>query len=275
MQQSRRIEIAKSTLELIQQGFYTNTKGDQVNIQGLQQKAEDNTQLFSPDELSELLNTIGRPNQFNTQFEVNNETTLDAGRRLLAAGASDVLCLNFASAKNPGGGFLGGALAQEECIARASGLYPCLLKAEKYYSYHRKQHTCLYSDHMIYSPGVPVLKDEEGNALDKPACMAIITSPAVNAGVIKRQETSNIDQIVPVMKVRIEKLLALCVHKQHHNIVLGAWGCGVFQNDPENIAELFREALTGRFANQFKEIVFAVKTNKEEMIEPFRKRFIQ
>jgi uncharacterized protein (TIGR02452 family) len=274
MKQSTRIEIAKSTLEILKQGFYTNNKGEKVDITHIQQKAVDNTLMFKPDELKELLENAGQPNNFQTAYEVANETTLDAARRLIDAGELNVLCLNFASAKNPGGGFLGGALAQEECIARASGLYPCLLKAGEYYTYHRQLNTCLYSDHMIYSPDVPIIKDEEGNMLDAPACIAIITSPAVNAGVIKRNEVGNIDQIIPVMKVRIEKLLGLCLHYQHRTLVLGAWGCGVFQNEPEDIAQLFLEALTGRFANQFKRIVFAVKTNNERIIEPFRKRFL-
>jgi uncharacterized protein (TIGR02452 family) len=273
MKQSRRIEIAKDTLELLEKGSYTNNQGEQVDISTIQKNAVDNTRLFKPDELEEMRANNKKANNFQTQFEVTNETTLDAARRLAAEGIQDVLCLNFASAKNPGGGFLGGALAQEECIARATGLYPCLLQAKEYYEYHRKLNTCLYSDHMIYSPNVPILKDEGGNVLDKVVCTTIMTSPAVNAGVIRRQETSKVDKIIPVMKVRVEKLLTLSLYNQHTTLVLGAWGCGVFQNDPEEIAQLFLEALTGRFANQFKRVVFAVKTDKDSIIGPFRKRF--
>jgi uncharacterized protein (TIGR02452 family) len=269
MKQSTRIEIAKSTLEILKQGFYVNNKGIKVPVEQLQHNAVEKTRLYTPDELTGFLS---EPKQaYKTAFEVTNETTLDAARRLVAAGTQHVMCLNFASTKNPGGGFLGGALAQEECIARASGLYPCLLKADAYYQYHRKLDTCLYSDHMIYSPGVPVFKDEEGELLDEPVCVTIITSPAVNAGVVRRQEAGKADQIVPVMKRRIEKLLGLCLHYQHDTLVLGAWGCGVFQNEPEEIAQLFLEALS---ANQFRKIVFAVKTDKERIIEPFRERFL-
>jgi len=273
MRQSRRIEIAKDTLEVLEKGSYTNSKGEQIDIAITQKNAVENTRLFKPDELEEMRVNNKKVNNFQTRYEVTNETTLDAARPLVEDGVEDVLCLNFASAKNPGGGFLGGALAQEECIARATGLYPCLLQAMEYYEYHRKLGTCLYSDHMIYSPRVPILKDEGGNVLDKIVCTTIVTSPAVNVGVIRRQEAGKEDLIIPVMKVRIEKLLALCLHYQHTTLVLGAWGCGVFQNDPEEIAELFREALAGPFANQFKRVVFAVKTNKESIIEPFRKRF--
>ena len=156
----------------------------------------------------------------------------------------------------------------------ASGLYSCLLKAPEYYDFHRNLNTCLYSDHMIYSLQVPILKDEYGNLLDEAVCVTVVTSPAVNAGVVKSRETGNIDKIIPVMRTRIQKLLALSLYRQHTTLILGAWGCGVFQNDPEEISQLFYEALTGRFAGQFKKVVFAVKTNKESMIEPFRKKFI-
>jgi uncharacterized protein (TIGR02452 family) len=273
MKQSRRIEIAKETLEILEKGFYNNGQGEKVDIILIQKNAVDNTQLFKPEALEALLSNTKKENNYQTQYEVTNETTCDAARRLVSEGVQDVMALNFASAKNPGGGFLGGALAQEECIARASGLYPSLLTAMEYYTYHRNLDTCLYSDHMIYSPAVPIIKDEGGSELDEPVCVTIITSPAVNAGVVRRSEENNIEKIIPRMRVRVEKLLALCQNKKHTTLVLGAWGCGVFQNDPEDIAQLFLEALTGKFANQFQRVVFAVKTDKESIIEPFRRRF--
>ena len=273
MNQGKRKAIAEDTLQILEKGFYNNGQGEQVDITLIQKNAVNNTQLFRPEELEELVISTKKENNFQTEYEVTNETTLDAARRLVKEGVEDVMCLNFASAKNPGGGFLGGAVAQEECIARASGLYPCLLTAMEYYNYHRKVRTGLYSDHMIYSPAVPIFKDEGGHELDEPVGVTIITSPAVNAGVIMRDEGGKTDKTAPVMRVRIEKLLALCLNKKHTTLVLGAWGCGVFRNDPEEIAQLFQEALTGKFANQFQRVVFAVKTNKESIIEPFRKRF--
>jgi len=274
MNQSTRIVIAKDTLEILEKGFYTNSKQETVNIASLQEYAMHNTRLYKPEELAEILSQIEIKVDHTTVFEVHNETTLDAARRLVADGEQNVLCLNFASAKNPGGGFLGGALAQEECIARATGLYPCLLEGKEYYTYHRNLNTCLYSDYMIYSPQVPVLKDEDGNLLDEPVPVSVVTSPAVNAGVVRRNEPENIDRIEPVMKLRIEKLLALCRKHSHDVLVLGAWGCGVFQNEPAMIARLFHEALNGPFKNAFKRIVFAVKTNKDAIIQPFTEYFV-
>src|SRR5688500_2570515 len=127
MNQRKRVEIARDTLDILEKGYYLNDDGQKIDINDLQNYAIDNTQYFTPEVLGKLLKNHTASNNFTTEYEVNNETTLDAARRLVAAGEKDVMCLNFASAKNPGGGFLGGALAQEECIARASALYPCLL----------------------------------------------------------------------------------------------------------------------------------------------------
>lgn len=274
MNQQSRVAIAEDTLKLLDQEFYVNGAGNRVDLGPHMAYAINNTILYSPAILQEKLDQQEvEKGAFTTCYEVTNETTLDAVRRLAADGADNILCLNFASAKNPGGGFLGGAIAQEECIARASGLYPCLLKAPAYYSFHRNQKSCLYSDHMIYSPAVPVFKDEDGVLLEEVVTTAIITSPAVNAGVVTEREKDQVEQIIPVMRIRIAKLLALCADRGHETLVLGAWGCGVFRNNPENIASLFHEALSGPFAGRFRKIVFAVKTNKESIIEPFRKYF--
>ncbi len=139
MSQKARVAIANDTLQLLEQGFYVNSTSDRADLAAAMEQAINNTRLFSPDELSDILEkAVGSTGLLETSYEVTNETALDAVRRLTGDGFSNIMCLNFASAKNPGGGFLGGAIAQEECIARASGLYPCLLKAPAYYSFHRK-----------------------------------------------------------------------------------------------------------------------------------------
>jgi uncharacterized protein (TIGR02452 family) len=266
--------IAEDTLRVIEQGYYYNKQNEKIEIAELVQYAVNNTELYSPAQLKTLLSSTENTGHGNTKFEVINKTTLDAARRLAAEGETDIMCLNFASAKNAGGGFLGGAVAQEESIARASGLYPCLLQAPEYYTFHRNQRDLLYSDHMIWSPRVPVFKYENGQVTDNVLCISIITSAAVNAGVLNRNNNVNEQVLEAVMRTRIEKLLALCVVKKHRTLILGAWGCGVFRNDPDMIAGLFHEALTGKFSNCFNRVVFAVKTNNESVIEPFTRRFL-
>jgi uncharacterized protein (TIGR02452 family) len=127
-------------------------------------------------------------------------------------------------------------------LARSSGLYPCLGEHMAMYRINRGNDSCLYTDDMIYSPDVPVIKDDEGDLLDKPYLLSIITAPAVNAGVVVRNEPQHIDQIAPFMMRRMEKVLALALVRGHKNLILGAWGCGVFQNDPKDVAAYFRSA---------------------------------
>jgi uncharacterized protein (TIGR02452 family) len=275
MQKSKRIDTAKKTLQSLKEGYYINQQGERVLLKSYQNFAEAHTRLYAPEELDVLLQSTGLQHRYDTVFEVTGETTLEAVRRIYGQTHEDIFCLNFASAKNPGGGFLNGAKAQEESIAMASGLYNCLLKAPEYYAFHRSLPTCLYSDHMIYSPQVPVFKNDEGEGLDQVVPVSMLTSPAVNTGVIKRNEPHNIELIGPVMEKRIRKVLLISYIHHHKILVLGAWGCGVFQNDPEDVARWFYDALTTTFSGVFEKVIFAIKSNEDRFILPFRKHFIQ
>lgn len=275
MSKSKRTEIAKDTLKIIEQGYFENTNGDKIKIAELQAYAEKNTKLYRPDELMELIQVLPKQGQRydETIFEVTSETTLDAVRRLASEGTENILALNFASARNPGGGFLGGAQAQEESIARSSGLYPTLLICRDYYETNRKNRSCIYTDHIIYSPKVPIFKQENGTNMEAVITASIITAPAVNTGVVKRNEPQNIAQIEHRMRQRIEMVLAICLENGYDTLVLGAWGCGVFQNDPREMALWFEDILKGKYYGQFKHIVFAIYARNERFITPFKARF--
>jgi uncharacterized protein (TIGR02452 family) len=230
--------------------------------------------LYSPPESDELLANFKPIHSYKTTIEVTTESTLEAVQRLLAHDFTKVLALNFASAKNPGGGFLNGSAAQEESLARASGLYECIVQMKEMYDYNRKLGTALYSDYMIYSPAVPVFKDDSCNLLDRYYNCSFITMPAVNAGVVREREPQNRKLITITMERRIEKVLAVAVSNAYEIIVLGAFGCGVFKNDPEDIANLFKRVLTGnKFNGQFRKVVFAIydRNPKGSNITAFRK----
>ena len=265
--------IAEDTLAALERGWYRNGGGVRVEIGEATRRAIEGTTLHTPSSLATLLEGLRPDGGGATVYEVTDETTLDAARRLHRRGAADILCLNFGSAKNPGGGFLGGASAQEESLARASGLYGCLLSASGYYEHHRRERSAIYSDHLIHSPGVPVFKHEDGSPMESFIPVSFITGAAVNAGAVRENEPANAARIVPAMRTRVGKLLALCAARGHRTLVLGAWGCGVFRNDPEVIAGLFAEVLHGRFAGEFAHIVFAIKTRDQKMLDAFASRF--
>jgi len=197
----------------------------------------------------------------DTVIEVTGETTLEAGFRLQAElGQTASTCLlNFASAKNPGGGFEGGAQAQEESLARSSGLYACLRNhIDDFYGPHRKDpQDGLYSHAMLFSPQVPFFRDDSG-ALCPLWCASVITSPAPNAGVALRKRSRQ--ELLGALRERCGRILRLAAGRGQSDLVLGAFGCGVFQNDPRDVAAAFHHWLveSGEFAGMFRRIVFAV-----------------
>ncbi|MGV2883158.1 TIGR02452 family protein [Paenibacillus taichungensis] len=265
---SKRSQIAHQTLAILEEGEYVNGYDRRVQIGMDLQRAIRDSVLYRPTELialrekrsKEMVQLQPSAEASAVRIEVTSETTLAAASRLsVDEGRKDVVCLNFASAKNPGGGFLGGSQAQEESLARATGLYPCVAQMNEMYDYNRKQRSCLYSDYMIYSPAVPVIRDDEDRLLDKYYLTSFITAPAVNAGVVREREGADDQQIESVMKGRIRYILDVAALHGHRTIVLGAYGCGVFRNDPADVAKYFHDVLVEEnFRHSFERIVFAV-----------------
>ncbi|MBX7221736.1 MAG: TIGR02452 family protein [Blastocatellia bacterium] len=267
MNRERRAALAQATLNILDQGRYHTPLGREVTLNPQQETALAGTKLFRPTDFPKEIQIQPEARKYSTNLTVTNETTLEAARRLVLANPkSDVLALNFASAKHPGGGFLSGSQAQEESLARSSGLYPCLVQMKEMYEFNQRCGTCLYSDFMIHSPQVPVFRNDDGALLEEPYLVSFVTAPAVNAGAVKRNESRNISRILPVMTERARKLLWLAWEKGHTDLVLGAWGCGVFGNEPRDIARIFAGLLTsnGMFESVFRQIVFAVYDRSEE-----------
>ena len=205
-----------------------------------------------------------------TAIEVTNETTLSAHRRHLAKGHNAV-SLNFASATQPGGGFLGGARAQEEYLCRSSALF-LSIKDSPMYEYHRDNWTPFYSDAMIYSGDVPVFRDDQHELLETPYQASFITSAAPLA---KKVLPHDHPKLPNILLHRIHKIISVAKAKGHDSMILGAWGCGAFGNDGYLVAELFHRMLIVEFAGSFKEITFAIVDTSPEQrfIGPFAERF--
>ncbi|MGV9371918.1 TIGR02452 family protein [Micromonospora tulbaghiae] len=242
-------EIARQTVAIAEAGRYRNDAGDDVEIGAAVRAAVAGTREHLPDEVPHL--DGARPGA--GAVEVTYESTLQAAHRL----GSGAACLVFASAKNPGGGFLGGAQAQEESIARSSALYPCLLAAPDFYAFHRAQRDLRYSDRVVHSPGVPVFRDDKGNLLDRPYTTSFLTAAAPNLGAILRNQPDRAAYVPAVLARRARRVLEVAAAHGHRTVVLGAWGCGVFRNDPATVAGAFADAL--RVVDRFDLVVFAVR----------------
>ncbi|HZM78303.1 MAG TPA: TIGR02452 family protein [Candidatus Limnocylindrales bacterium] len=249
---ARLAEAARQTVAIAESGRYRNSLGDEVSIREAVRAAVAGTRLYLPD--TKLGDAIADSDSA-PQVEVTDESTLAAARRV-GPGAA---CLVFASAKNPGGGFLGGAKAQEESIARSSALYPCLRSAPDFYAFHRAQRDLRYSDRVIYSPDVPVFRDDKLALLDKPYPATFLTAAAPNLGAIMRNAPHLADDVPAVFAQRTRRVLRVAAAHHHRRLVLGAWGCGAFGNDPVLVAGVFAEAL--REGAAFDLVVFAVRDN--------------
>lgn len=274
MKSSSRIEIAEDTLKLIEKGFYRNNLGELISIKTEAEAAVKNSQVFRPADFPKTYSVI--QNSGETQIKVTDETTLEAAKIVCKEDESvNPFVLNFASAKNPGGGFLLGAQAQEESLARSSGLYPCLTANFEMYEFNRRLKSCFYSDYMIYSPKVAVFRNDDGSLLNKPYLVSILTSPAVNVGVIKQREPQKIDLIKEISTERARKFLWIANEKRHQTLILGAWGCGVFQNDSKMIAEMFADLLKNEFKNCFERVNFAIydTSSKRKIYRDFKTVF--
>ncbi|UOQ52271.1 TIGR02452 family protein [Hymenobacter cellulosivorans] len=257
MNREQRQQLARLTLAALETGRYHTAEGAEVSIGAWQHAAVQGSLLYRPADAEAVGQEPGLTDKAPAEVRVYQATTLEAAAELSQKFAR-VGVLNFASARNPGGGFLGGSQAQEESLARSSGLYPCQLQFPEMYQ-HNAHRNGLYSDYAIYSPGVPVLLDDAGRWLPEPYRIDIITSPAVNAGALRRNTSELLPELAPTMRRRIRQVLGMAARHGCEALVLGAWGCGVFGNDPAQVARLFAEALAQPgWRNSFSRLDFAI-----------------
>ena len=254
MNRAARKQTAAETLQILEEGAYFDRNENEVSIRDrLAAAVAGSTLIVNPP------GPPATPGPFGAAVEVRNETTLAAARRLtLADPAADVLALNFASAKNPGGGFLSGAQAQEESLGRATGLYACVKDVHGFYQHNRGDGGAFYSHRMIHSPGVPVFRDDSDALLANPYRISILTAPAPNAGAVAANHPHRQAELPAVFRERATRVLSVAADRGHRDLVLGAWGCGVFRNDPVFVARLWGELLDGAFRGAFRAVAMAV-----------------
>ena len=184
--------------------------------------------------------------------------------------------LNFASATNPGGGVEKGASAQEECLCRVSTLYPCLADQKmrtSFYTPHRKNGNALHNDDIIYTPNVLVIKDDDHNLLSEPFSVDIISCAApnlrerpsnqYNTGDTIKVQISD-DELLTLHEKRARKIFSSAIANGVEILILGAFGCGAFQNDPHIVAQAYKNVLPD-FAHYFHTIEFAIFCNAKNI----------
>lgn len=253
--------LGRSAVEAAREGFYVTKAGQKVVWRDAVQAAGAAKLSIDPDATVPSDERIAFP---ETRVQVTNETTLGASLRLVERGLRP-LALNFANGIHPGGGFLTGARAQEEVLCRSSALYQTLV-GDPMYEEHRKRPLPDSTDWAIYSPDVPVFRRDDGTELQYPWLLSFITCAAPYAPVIGQPQAGDL------LQKRIHRVLAIARSYGHSVLVLGAWGCGAFANDPHRTALDFRQALENDFSGAFSDIVFAIAdwSPERRFLGPFR-----
>lgn len=230
----------KNEFDLMMEGTHTYFPADYL-------KLED--KILEKRDAASLLN-------ITTNITVTKETTTQAMRRLAS---KNPVCLNFASGTTPGGGFLTGSNAQEESLARASTLYASIKSQKAFYSLNKRAKSPFYSDAIIYSPGAVFFREENGDFLPVPYLGSVISSPAANIR-LSLKSPDLMQSAREMMTFRIEKILDVALLNGHKTLVLGAFGCGVFGNNPVDVSSYFNKVMGGggKYENIFDEIVFAI-----------------
>jgi uncharacterized protein (TIGR02452 family) len=256
--------LGQSAVEAAHAGLYVTKAGQKVVWRDAVQAACAAKRSIRPDA---TLPNSGRIALTETRVQVTNETTLGASRRLVERGLRP-LVLNFANGIHPGGGFLGGARAQEEVLCRSSALYRTLV-GDPMYEAHRKRQLPDSTDWAIYSPDVPVFRMDDGTELHHPWFLSFITCAAPYAPVIGQPQAGDL------LQKRIHRVLAIAQSYGYSTLVLGAWGCGAFENDPHRTASDFRQALENDYSGAFSDIVFAITdwSPERKFLGPFRDVF--
>ena len=257
------------TLHITAQGWYTNEKGQTVDIHTQRDAAKSNTVSYHPGHTP----PAGAPRHTNIHTYMHNQTTLTVAEARVNQGYR-VAILNFASATSPGGGWLAGARAQEESLARSSTLVHAI-RDDAMYQDRTHWTNPFYDDTVIVTPDVPFFRHHNGQFLDSPWLGDVITSAAVHAGAVGSHMPSRLGDIAATMRQRTEKVFRVATTLDADILILGAWGCGAFGNDPDEIARIMYDTMQIVDMRRFEAIDFAVADLKNplENYSAFAKRF--
>lgn len=173
------------------------------------------------------------------------DTAIDLGkceRYMTVRDKRPVCVLNMASARRAGGGWLNGALAQEEALCYRSSL-SFTLKL-RYYP--------LQDDQAIYSPTVVIIRNSFQNGhtlldLTKPEELPVVS--VISMAALRVPPLDNSDprpkyrnpQDRELMKEKMRIILRIAAFNRHRRLVLGAFGCGAFLNPREEVADCWSE----------------------------------
>lgn len=255
--------LASETLAIVQNGGY-ELNGRRIQVSTAHCIAGTKTIT----DAAGLIEAARNATNHTAEIEFSSEKTGDCAAKLVRNGATRVALLNFANGVRVGGGFIQGARAQEEDLCRCSALYDCLTSegAEKFYIENEATGSALVSDAVVVSPAVPFFRNDNYELLDQPFEATVITAAAPDQGWLADRVEAGLepgadgDLISEIFYRRAKAIIAAAHNDGADALVLGAWGCGAFGNDPNIVAEAFKCAIADIGAC-IPKIVFAIWTS--------------
>ncbi|MCR5822908.1 MAG: TIGR02452 family protein [Lachnospiraceae bacterium] len=231
--------------------------------------AKQNTTVFYEDDYPDF----NAAKTKNTRITVTGDRSYQAAMRLHKDNpGAKIAVMNFANAFHAGGGVAKGSSAQEESLCRTSTLYPLLYRRtlrDSFYKHHNDLHTPRATDSLIYTEGVIVCKTDEDLPKRMPkedwVKVDVITIAAPDLRDKSNQHASLVNggtymsnaELFGYHVKRAIHMLTCAAAKGADILVLGAFGCGAFRNDPEVVARAYKAALQ-EFPKVFERIEFAV-----------------
>ena len=188
-------------------------------------------------------------NRTTTIISVENMGSVEA---VFAHQSKKTAVLNFASYKDPGGLFMKGSKAQEECLCHASNLYNVLARQKAFYEWNNgHKNRALYMNRGLYSPDI-VFFDEDGNCT---RC-DVITCACPNKSTAQKYQGVSDFENSQSLSSRVRFVLDIASYNEVDTLILGAYGCGVFGQNPKEVADIFKENLIE--LSCFQKVVFAI-----------------
>jgi len=240
MKWSERLRIMRENREIALTGTYTAADGTAVKLSIPGSAHEKNTVMLLPEASVQTADI--RTNHFTITEATMKTDTISCIHALRETIAGEIIALNFANANVAGGGYRFGGDAQEESLCRCSLLYAAIAPHREYYRWHHLHPTPFYSDRMLISPNVPVIRTMNGALLSKPCFCTFLTCAAVNRRIAKLMLIPD-KWINRTMERRINSILAVMAARKPAAVVLGAFGCGAFGNRRKTVFPMIEAAV--------------------------------
>ena len=255
-----------------------------VNKEKRAEKAREHTQLmeyYYSDEIKDVVEFDTK--EYNDGFEINHPTFTSEHTEFILEDTDSVSAilkyipefdekhlyytavLNFASYKNPGGQFINGSKAQEESLCMESYLYNVLKEFDNtFYEWNRRhKNKSLYLNRALYSDSVMFMRGDEFRYCD------VITCAFPNKKASQKYCGTSDEENSKVLRDRIDFILKIAKDNLVEILILGAGGCGVFGQDPYEVAQIFKELLTTKY-KCFDKVIFSIPDKKGENYIAFK-----